>query len=110
MTDACTFMTALFSPYAETSELRIEIRPLHPASRKETLYPDGSAPPYWASRTPYGTREWFLLTPAGIAGAARHALRLGSEYESYFGVLPRVGRTGTQADVVVAGWLWCDVD
>ena len=104
------FLSALTAPYPPQSDLRLEIRPLHPAWRKDALHPDCEAPYYWASRTPYGAREWYPLTPRGIQAAVRHSVSLGSAYEVYFGVLPRVGRAGKQSDVPLAFWLWCDVD
>jgi hypothetical protein len=108
--EALAFLSALFIPYAVSDELRIEIRPLYPAWKKARLYPAGDAPFNWQSRTPYGTREWFPLTAEGLADATRHAVTLAARYEVYVGVLPRIGRTGKQADVPWSTWLWCDVD
>lgn len=110
MNDARTFLTTLFADYPTDGDLRLEIRPLWPAWRKEEFYPDGDAPWYWACDTPSGTREWFRLTPQGIDIAVWHSLRLAVPFEVYMGVLPRVGRHGKQENVSLAGWLWCDVD
>src|SRR5690349_19846373 len=108
--DAQRFFQTLFTPYTPDNTLRLEIRPLHPIWRKEELYPNGDAPYWWASQTPWGTREWFRLTEQGFAGAARHALSLATRYEVYVGVLPRLGRKGKQENVDRAFCLWCDLD
>jgi hypothetical protein len=105
---ANSFLTAMFAPYQGANDLRLEVRPLWPAWMQAILYPEGGAPYYWASHT--GWREWFVLNETGICGAVRHALRLSEKFETYFGVLPRVGRRGTKEDVRAAGWLWADVD
>ncbi len=107
---ALVFFNALFAPYAEEDSLRLEVRPLQPAWKREVIYPDGHPPHNWRSRTPWGTREWFRLAPRGISGAAAHCARMATFYDVYFGVLPRQGRSGTQSDVSFAAWIWSDVD
>ena len=104
-----TFLQVLVAVY-DDPEFRLEIRPLHPAWREAELYPNGDAPPRWNARTPYGIRQWFTFTPAGIRAGAAHARLLAECYEVYMGVLPRVGRTGKQENVDQSLWLWSDID
>ena len=107
--DTRAFFAALMQAYDDPA-LRIEIRPAFPAWQQANLYPQGDAPGNWQFLTPYGKREWFPLSDAGIRLAADHALELAGRYETYYGVLPRTGRAGKAADVPAAACLWCDID
>lgn len=90
MDDAERFLSALFRPYPADDRLRVELRCLHLDEQ----------PP---------RRAWFPITPDGIATAARNALQWSSDTNVYMGVLPRIGK-GRAEDVVVACWLWTDID
>ena len=101
------FFYSLFGKYGGNG-LRLEIRPSFPAWRLKSEYPNGNAPFGWQFYT--GKRLWFCTTPAGIEGATRHALQCAGQYECYFGVLPRNGKSGKGADVPAAACLWADID
>jgi hypothetical protein len=110
--EARAFFETLFAPYTtlpEARRLRLEMRPLCPkwhVAATPSLTPserDGGPP-----RT--GPRAWFPLTPACFQQAAQRAVGLGSAWDVYMGVLPRLGNRGGRYDVPFACWLWCDVD
>lgn len=91
---ALRFLHALFAPYTDTEALRLEVRCLAPQWDEKRVKP-------WP-------RRWFRLEAA--SGAVAACLRYAGAWETYVGVLPRVGEAGTQEAVSVASWLWCDVD
>ena len=87
------FLDCLFAPYGGAGQ--VEIRCL---KRAETG--NGFAP-----------RQWFPLTPGGLAAAEKAAVVWGERWNVYFGVLPRSKKGEGGADAVTgAAWLWCDID
>lgn len=87
--DITTFFAALFGGYPENDALRLEIRCLKQGSK-------------------YVLREWFALSR--LAAAADYCRMRADEYDVYFGVLPRIGRSGSQTDVQHAAVLFADID
>ena len=103
MPNIIPFFHALTQGYAG-DELRLEIRPLLPERRKNEL----DAETVRAAHS--GVRNWYTLSPKYLANAAVRCAELANNYDVYFGVLPRNGRSGSQQDVCAASCLFCDID
>lgn len=102
---ASRFLSALFGRYpAGRDDLRIEIRPLLPESAKAGLARDV------IEATHRSVRRWYLPQQPYLDNAAAYAESLGADMDVYFGVLTRVGRSGSQDDVPLATCLFADVD
>ncbi len=88
------FLGYLFAPYG--GEGWLEIRCLTAALGTE----ERSVP-----------RRWFPLTQGGLCDAAQWAIRQATDWNVYYGVLPRseAGQGGADA-TFATGWLWCDMD
>jgi hypothetical protein len=96
--DAQVFLSALFDGYRDSPEwgsLRCEVRALVP--RGET---SESRPP----------RGWWELSERGIEAAAKTSVLWSRTHDVYCGVLPRLGRKGSAADVLMSRWLFADID
>ena len=96
MNPASLFFSALFGRYPNDETLRLEIRCLPPA--------------YDPDRPKPFPRQWYCLAPSYIDNAAAACEHWARDWDVYCGVLPRVGRSGSQNDVLWANWLFCDVD
>ena len=90
MDEAIEFLTALTSGYNDRS-LRLNMR-------------------YLQAKTNYAKNSFFPITEGGIELAAEEAIERSKGWNSYCGVLPRVGKEGAAIGVNRARWLFCDVD
>lgn len=104
MNPASKFFSALFARYPSNADLLLEIRPLLPEWAKATLSRDV------IEQTHRSVRRWYLPEGEYLNNAAEYALSLSDEFDVYFGVHPRRGRSGSQDDVLFASCLFADVD
>lgn len=86
------FLDSLFSGY-DNPELMIEVRCLKP---------------HWSETHAYPPRAWFRLDKTDVA--ADYCDMQSDRWDVYVGVLPRVGRSGSQNDVIQANTLFADID
>jgi hypothetical protein len=95
--DARRMLSALFSGYESPwgNGLRFEIR-CRPGKGRT----DQGRPP----------RSWWVLTQSEYSRAAAVAVRVGRTFDTYVGVLPRVGHSGQSEDCSSAAALWASVD
>lgn len=104
------FLSSLFSCYKPdqsllpADECLLEIRPLLPEWRKEEIGEDAT------KEIHRSVRKWYSLAPQYLANAASYVDGLKNDFDVYFGVLPRAGRSGSQKDVWYASCLFADVD
>lgn len=102
--DTAQFFQFLFSSYPADAELCLEIRPLLPDWRKDSLSQEE------ISAIHASVREWYAIAPRYLSNAAKYAEGYAQSFDVYFGVLPRSEHRGRQQDVFGASCLFCDVD
>lgn len=100
----CDFLHLLTFLYPQNDDLCLEIRPLLPEWRKAGMTEEE------VRAVHSSVRRWYAIAPEYLCNAAKYAEGYADTFDVYFGVLPRVGRGGGQADVWGASCLFCDVD
>lgn len=101
--DFFQLLTTLYPKHSDL-DLSLEIRPLLPEWQKESMTDEEIRAIHRL------VRRWYAITPEYLCNAARYAGGYRDTFDVYYGVLPRVGRTGGQSDVWGASCLFCDVD
>lgn len=104
MNPASRFFSALFGQYPADESLRLEIRPLLPEWAKAKLTKEQ------IEQIHRDVRRWYCLSPQFLHNAAEYACSLSNDFDVYYGVHPRCGRSGSQDNVLWAHALFCDVD
>lgn len=91
MESARLHLKRLFSPYADSPDLRIELRCLC-RSTGEVI------------------QNWYPIDPGGQQCVCNLALLWREEVDVYIGALPRIGRGDRDHQVAAAAWLFVDLD
>lgn len=98
------FFRFLFSVYPTDTDFLLEIRPFLPPWQQDA-YTFDQLKEIHAS-----VRRWYTLGEKYLCNAAQYAQDLAESFDVYFGVLPRLGRQGSQQSVQSASCLYADVD
>ena len=110
MDEALRFLETLMAPYVGLDDrLMLSLRFLAGQGLREKWAREGSSPDEIGRASAKSSR--FVLTPGAIRAAAGFAVRQGTAgWNVYAGVLPRIDGERSKRGVMMAGWLWSEID